>query len=90
MNYGKKGGTSATAGKTAATYEATLPNGRVVRAKSFKVQADAAFLAIYLGTHTGEWHVAGVVEKTTDDGRPIFSGGAVGSGRAIPARRLGS
>ena len=56
--YGCKGGTSANAGKKAVTYEATLPDGNVVRKKSFQVDAPEAVLGCY--EHQGAWYASGI------------------------------
>ena len=55
--YGKKGGTSATAGKVASTYAATLPNGRAVQVRSFKVSAPEAWVICYPSIREGGWSV---------------------------------
>lgn len=48
-DFGKRGGTSKNAGKTAATYEATLPDGTKVTKRSYEIDTPEALLAVYQG-----------------------------------------
>lgn len=59
--YGKRGGTSAVAGKKAVIYEATLPDGQVVRKRSFYVNQESAVLGCY--QHDGKWYASGIVDS---------------------------
>lgn len=47
--YGQKGGIGPTAGRTAATYEVTFPDGTTARKRSYFVDADDAQYAKFLG-----------------------------------------
>lgn len=59
--YGRRGGTSATAGKTSATYVVHMPNGRSERKKTFKAMQPWATAAVY--EHDGTWYVAGIYDE---------------------------
>ena len=84
--YGQKSGEGPTWGKKSATYEATLPDGQVVRKRSFYVFQDQAWLAIY--QHDNKWHVAGVCERL-EDGKPVFRDGSVATySPVVEARRI--
>ncbi len=74
-NYGKKGGTSANAGRTSSTYEAVMPDGTVVRKRSFHVHQDDALVGCF--EHNGKWHVSGVTDRVQNWGGQRF----------IPAKR---
>lgn len=63
-DFGKRGGTSPTAGATAAMYEGTLPDGSVARKKSFHLTCPDAFLGCF--ERGGKWMVSGVTEKPED------------------------
>lgn len=65
--FGRKGGTSATAGRKATTYEATAPDGTVLRKKSFQVGTDTAVMMIYRDP-TGRWTASGVQAEAQDWG----------------------
>ena len=52
--YGKRGGTSATAGRKAVTYEAVLPDGEIVRKRSFFIDQEHCYLGCYL--YNDRWH----------------------------------
>ena len=58
--YGRRGGSSATAGKTSATYIVYLPNGRAERKRTFKASREWACAAIY--EYEGTWYIAGVYD----------------------------
>jgi hypothetical protein len=68
--YGKKGGTSANAGRTAAVYEATLPDGTVVKKRSFHIFTETAVLGCY--EHNGKWAASGITDGPKDWGSQIF------------------
>jgi hypothetical protein len=64
-DYGKRGGSSPTAGKKASVYQATAPDGHLLRKATYKVSVDTAVLYAY--QRLGEWHAAGVREKRSWD-----------------------
>lgn len=68
-SYGKKGGTSATAGKTKAIYEAEAPDGSILRVGSFQVQSAEAYM--HISCHGGAcWYGNGVRDVPEDWGCP--------------------
>jgi hypothetical protein len=90
-DYGKRGGTSANAGRKASTYVGTFPDGSMFRKRSFEVSTDEAHVGIY--QHQGEWKVAGVARTAVmHDGalRPIYHEGDTPSSTqfAVTARRV--
>lgn len=85
--YGKKGGTSVNAGRKASTYEATLPNGTVVRKRAFGVESPTAYIAYFKRTD-GSFLAVAVVEKVTSQGAPIYGTTAVPGQMTVAARRL--
>lgn len=62
--YGKRGGTSANAGKKAVTYEAILPGDKVVRKKSYHVHQPEAYLGCY--RLDGEWRPGGIWANSSE------------------------
>lgn len=63
-SFGRRGGTSANAGRRASKYEATLPDGTVVRKRSYQVHQDTAHLGCY--QHEGKWYTSGVRAEPQD------------------------
>lgn len=63
--YGQKGGDGPTSGLKATTYEVTLPDGRLVRKRSFQVSSPEA-LAMCYRDGNGAWAVSGIVEEARD------------------------
>jgi hypothetical protein len=57
-------------GKKAVTYEATLPDGRVVRKKSFNVDQPKAVLGCY--QMNGVWQYSGIAAAPENWGVQIF------------------
>jgi len=57
--YGQRGGVGATRGRKSVLYEATLPNGKVVRKRSFFVDQEVAFLGTFQ-VSGGEWQPGGI------------------------------
>lgn len=87
--YGQKGGIGPTAGRTAATYEVTFPDGTTARKRSYFVDADEATIGCYL--HEGKWYAAGVCDRveTLPDGRQVaVYGHHVTNQLAIVGRRV--
>lgn len=62
--YGKKGGTSATAGKRSAVYRWTMPDGTPGERRTFKVSADRAVAVCY--RHADKWYVSAVYDAAPD------------------------
>jgi hypothetical protein len=58
--YGRRGGTSATAGKQSATYIVHYPGGRSDRKRTFKAIQPWAIAAVY--QNGGVWYCAGVYD----------------------------
>lgn len=62
--YGKRGGTSKNAGRTATTYTVTLPDGSTQSKRVYDVDAPTAIAAVYwhedLATGKSSWHVVKV------------------------------
>lgn len=74
--YGKKGGTSVNAGRKAATYEVTFPDGTKARKRSFAVDTPTAWVGCYFSERESRWYSAGVALGTWDDNgtlRPFYS-----------------
>ena len=61
---GCRGGTSANAGRTVVSYVATLPCGRTVRKRSYRVDLPVALLGCYY--HEYEWYISGIVAERQD------------------------
>lgn len=55
---GKKGGTSATSGKTSVRYRVVMPDDHTLMKRSFSVYANP-MAACYC--HQGKWYIAGIV-----------------------------
>lgn len=72
-SYGQKGGDGPTAGKKAAKYDVTLPNGRTKRKSSFKVYESQAIAVCYLAK--GEWHVNTIISMTEETPDWVKNGG---------------
>lgn len=70
-DFGRRGGTGPTAGRVASTYEAELPDGRVVRKRSFHIHQPEALLGCYQD-RAGNWHASGIVAEERDWGRQKF------------------
>lgn len=65
-DYGKKGGTSATAGKVSVKYEATAPDGTVLTKRSFKAGDEVAVMNIY--KHENVWYANCVYNRSNQPG----------------------
>lgn len=57
--YGRKGCVGPTAGKLATRYEATAPDGSVIKTRSFFTHASHGIMAVLLCPE-GKWHANGV------------------------------
>ena len=62
-NFGKRGGSSPTAGRKATVYEGTFPDGNTFTKRAF-FTTGPAFASCY--EHNGIWHCAGIHERATD------------------------
>lgn len=62
--YGKRGGTSATAGKRSAVYRWTYPDGTPGERRTFATDAPRAVAVCY--QHAGKWYVAAVYPSRDD------------------------
>lgn len=87
LDYGKRGGTSATAGKRASVYEVTLHDGRTERVRKFKVTAADAWCACYpdRACGTGLWTASSFIRA---DRREVELQIDRGSGCVCPAKRV--
>lgn len=88
--YGKKGGTSKNAGKTASTYEATLPDGKTARMRSFQISSDTAYMGCY--EFEGTWKAVAITAEIEHHGNrdcPIYRGRACLDQVAVEARKVG-
>jgi hypothetical protein len=56
--YGRKGGTSATAGKKATTFLIDMPDGSTKRKRSYFVHDETALAPVF--EHDGVWHTTGI------------------------------
>lgn len=74
--YGKRGGEGPTAGRRASVYEATAPDGTVLRRRSFKFHEAEGPMACH--EHAGVWYEQGVYAA-----RPDWAGEAT---VMVPAR----
>ena len=63
--YGKKGGTSATANEVISTYEVTLPDGLVLRKRTYETQVEEAVAMVFRGMN-GRFYVTGIYDKAQD------------------------
>jgi len=68
--YGKKDGTSANAGRKAAIYLVTTPDGVLHKKRSFQINAPIAFCGAY--EHQNKWYVSGIVAEPQNWPRQIF------------------
>jgi hypothetical protein len=59
-DYGKRGGTSATAGRKSALYKATAPDGRVLTRRTFQTDAPEALMIMF--RLNGVWYDQGVYD----------------------------
>lgn len=66
-DYGKKGGTSVNSGRKARIYEATTPDGTVLRKKTFQVDADTAVMMVFKDP-SGTWVASAVTAEPKDWG----------------------
>jgi hypothetical protein len=57
-------------GKQAVTYQATLPDGTVLKKKSFNIKDDVALIAAI--KLNGEWFATGVTDRVRDWGSQQF------------------
>lgn len=62
--YGRKGGTSATAGRSGATYRVRFPDGTSIEKRAFKAFQPEALAYIY--QHEGRWHCAAVYDAAAE------------------------
>lgn len=60
--FGQRGGVGANRGRKAVLYEATLPDGTVIRKKSFQVDQEVAYLSTFQ-TSDDKWHPAGIYSE---------------------------
>ena len=67
FTIGKKGGTSATAGKKSATYIVELPDGTERQKRTFYAKEPVATAFIY--EHESNWHIAAVRDDIPDNMR---------------------
>lgn len=61
-DYGKRGGTSATAGKRRRTFAATAPDGSPLKAGSFQLQGKPGPFQMSSFQHDGKWYAGSVFQ----------------------------
>lgn len=71
--YGRRGGDGPTAGKKAAKYDVTLPNGMTTRKSSYKVYDPQAIAVCYQSR--GEWFVNTIISMTEETPAWVKNGG---------------
>lgn len=69
--YGKKGQQGPIRGHQASVYEATAPDGTVIRKRSFFVHTDDAFMGVFKDS-TGTYVASGVTDGPKDWGAQEF------------------
>lgn len=66
----KKYGIGATSGKTTSVFQATAPDGTILKKKSFFIHTDTAFIGAF--QFDGKYRASGVTDKIQDWGQQIF------------------
>lgn len=64
--YGQRGGEGPNTGKKATIYEATLPDNRVVRKRSYNIHDDFAWFHVYKVNNEGDWQFCGPFTDKTN------------------------